>query len=163
MEKLGITKSLTSGYHPQSNGQVGRASQEIGLFLWTFLSENQGDWAWYLHWGEYAQNSLCHSTTQLKPFWYVLGYLHWFRGMPQSLNHPLLTTGSIIANRSGNQYLQQVANIQKWFSDWLRSKAPQFSQGDQVWFSTKDIRHLSGCRKVTAQAVQDPESDQPIN
>lgn len=30
MEKLGVTVSLTSGFHPQSNGQFERINQEIG-------------------------------------------------------------------------------------------------------------------------------------
>lgn len=34
MEKLGITVSLTSDYHPQANGQEESANQEIGRFLW---------------------------------------------------------------------------------------------------------------------------------
>ena len=33
MEKLGVTVSLTSGYRPQSNGQVERINQELGRFL----------------------------------------------------------------------------------------------------------------------------------
>lgn len=40
MEKMGIT----SGYHPQANGQVEWAIQEIGRFLWTFCAKNLGDW-----------------------------------------------------------------------------------------------------------------------
>lgn len=33
---LGVTLSLSSGYHPQSNGQIGREIQEIGPILRTF-------------------------------------------------------------------------------------------------------------------------------
>ncbi|XP_045563772.1 uncharacterized protein [Salmo salar] len=33
MEKLGVTFSLTSGYRPQSNGQVERMNQELGRFF----------------------------------------------------------------------------------------------------------------------------------
>lgn len=45
MEKLGITVSLMSGYHPQANGQVEKAHQEIGQFLSTFCANNQEAWA----------------------------------------------------------------------------------------------------------------------
>lgn len=33
MERLGVTVSLTSGHHPQSNGQVERLNQELGQYL----------------------------------------------------------------------------------------------------------------------------------
>lgn len=74
MEKLGVTVSLTSGYHPQANGQVEQANQEIGRFLCTFCSTNPEDWSRFLPWAEYAKNSLRHSATQLTPFQCVLGF-----------------------------------------------------------------------------------------
>lgn len=43
MEKLGVSETLTSGYHPQFNGWVGWANQKVGGFLRVFCSENQGD------------------------------------------------------------------------------------------------------------------------
>lgn len=58
MEKLGI--SVTSGYHPQANGQVERANQEVGRFLRAYCSSSQENWARFLPWAEYAQNSLRH-------------------------------------------------------------------------------------------------------
>lgn len=32
MDKLGVSVSLTSGYHPQANGQVGRANKKKKWF-----------------------------------------------------------------------------------------------------------------------------------
>lgn len=61
--KMGIIVNITSGYHPQANGQVERANQGIGRFLQTFCASNSEDWSRFLLWAEYAQNSLCHSVT----------------------------------------------------------------------------------------------------
>ena len=33
MEQLGVTVSLSSGYHPQTNGQMERLNQELGRYL----------------------------------------------------------------------------------------------------------------------------------
>ncbi|KAM9497351.1 uncharacterized protein ACWYII_001254 isoform 1-T2 [Salvelinus alpinus] len=41
MEKLGVTVSLTSGYRPQSNGQVERMNQELGRFLMSHCQDRQ--------------------------------------------------------------------------------------------------------------------------
>lgn len=55
---LNVTVSLTSGYHPQTNGQTERKIQDISRFLRTFCHQNQNLWNRYIIWAEYAQNSL---------------------------------------------------------------------------------------------------------
>ncbi|KAK3534275.1 hypothetical protein QTP86_008688 [Hemibagrus guttatus] len=42
--RLGIGVSLSSGYHPQSNGQAERLNQEIGRFLRSYCSREQHRW-----------------------------------------------------------------------------------------------------------------------
>ncbi|KAK3539560.1 hypothetical protein QTP70_010231, partial [Hemibagrus guttatus] len=71
---LGVTISLSSGYHPQTNGQTERKIQEIGRFLRTFCHGHKDSWNQFLGWAEYAQNSLHQPTTGLTPFQCVLGY-----------------------------------------------------------------------------------------
>ncbi|KAK3508339.1 hypothetical protein QTP70_022084 [Hemibagrus guttatus] len=71
---LGVTVSLSSGYHPQTNGQTERKIQEISRFLRTFCHGHQDSWNQFLGWAEYAQNSLRRPTKGLTPFQYVLGY-----------------------------------------------------------------------------------------
>ncbi|KAK3514418.1 hypothetical protein QTP70_018040 [Hemibagrus guttatus] len=72
--QLGISVSLSSGYHPQSNGQAERLNQEISRFLRSYCSREQQQWSEFLPWAEYAQNSLTHSSMDLTPFQCVLGY-----------------------------------------------------------------------------------------
>ncbi|KAL0161463.1 hypothetical protein M9458_045188, partial [Cirrhinus mrigala] len=71
---LGVTVSLSSGYHPQTNGQTERKIQEVGWFLRTFCHGHQNSWSQFLGWAEYAQNSLRQPSTGLTPFQCVLGF-----------------------------------------------------------------------------------------
>ncbi len=71
---LNVNVSLTSGYHPQSNRQTERLTQELTRFLRTYCQNNQTEWSKYLMWAEYAQNSLQKPATGLTPFKCVLGY-----------------------------------------------------------------------------------------
>ncbi|KAL0147003.1 hypothetical protein M9458_057527, partial [Cirrhinus mrigala] len=71
---LGVNVSLTSGYHPQANGQAERLNQELTRFLHSYCQDHQEDWSCYLFWAEYAQNSLRKPATNLTPFQCTLGF-----------------------------------------------------------------------------------------
>lgn len=74
--QLNINTSLTSGYHPQSNGQVKRLNQKAGRFLHSYCYMFQDQWNNFLLWTEYIQNTLIHSSTSLTPIECVLAYWH---------------------------------------------------------------------------------------
>ncbi|KAL0173914.1 hypothetical protein M9458_029882, partial [Cirrhinus mrigala] len=65
---LVISVNLSSGYHPQTNGQTERKIQQLRRYLWSYCQEDQHSWSRFLLWAEYAQNSLRQDTTGLTPF-----------------------------------------------------------------------------------------------
>ena len=71
---IGATVSLTSGYHPQSNGQAERANQSMEDTLRCFCHRLPSTWSTYLPWVEYAHNTLISSSSGLSPFETSLGY-----------------------------------------------------------------------------------------
>lgn len=71
---LGATVSLTSGFHPQSNGQAERLNQELEKALRCMASRDPLSWAQKLVWVEYAHNTLVSSATGTSPFQCVYGY-----------------------------------------------------------------------------------------
>uniref|UniRef100_A0A8C8DF58 Gypsy retrotransposon integrase-like protein 1 n=1 Tax=Oryzias sinensis TaxID=183150 RepID=A0A8C8DF58_9TELE len=71
---LGATASLSSGFHPQTNGQTERTNQDLESALRCVCSQNPSSWSNHLSWIEYAHNSLVSSATGRSPFEAYLGY-----------------------------------------------------------------------------------------
>lgn len=65
---LSATVSMSSGYHPQSNGQTERVNQELEMCLRCLVSQNQATWSDHLTWVEHAHNTLLSAATGLTPF-----------------------------------------------------------------------------------------------
>ncbi len=64
---LGATVSLSSGFHPQSNGQTERANQDLEKVLRCLVSKNPSSWSQQLSMVEYAHNSFqCHPRASLR-------------------------------------------------------------------------------------------------
>jgi hypothetical protein len=74
MEHLAVSISLTSGFHPESNGQVERVNQDVGRFLRSYCQDRPGERAAFVPWAEIEQNSLRHSSSNLSACQCVLGY-----------------------------------------------------------------------------------------
>ncbi|KAL0177903.1 hypothetical protein M9458_026797, partial [Cirrhinus mrigala] len=154
---LGVSISLSSGYHPQTNGQTERKIQEIGRYLRSYCHSHQESWNQYLPWAEYAQNSLRQETTGLTPFQCVLGYQpplfpwndepssvpavdYWFRESERVWN-------------SAHVHLQRAVRRHKRWADTRRSPTPEYQPGELVWLSTRDINLRLPCRKLSPKFI----------
>ncbi|KAK3537860.1 hypothetical protein QTP70_019846 [Hemibagrus guttatus] len=128
--RLGVAVSLSSGYHPQTNGQTERKIQEIGRYLCTLCHSHQDSWSQYLGWAEYAQNSLRQPSTGLTPFQCVLGYqLPLFPWSGEPSNVPAVDYWFRKSERvwdSAHHQLQRALRRRRWttrLSTWAEGLA----------------------------------------
>uniref|UniRef100_A0AAY5K2N8 ribonuclease H n=1 Tax=Esox lucius TaxID=8010 RepID=A0AAY5K2N8_ESOLU len=129
-DQLGVSVSLSSGYHPETNGQTERLNQDIGKYLRQQCHKQPHDWSRFLPWVEYAQNSLIHSSLRLTPFQCVFGYQpplfpwdtepgpvpavdEWFRR-------------SARVWETAHRHLQQASSAQKTYADRRRRPSPLY-------------------------------------
>jgi len=74
---LGIEATLSTAYHPQTDGQTKHINQELEQYLHIFIGEWQDDWYTLLPLAEFAYNNHVHSSTQQMPFLLDTGWHPW--------------------------------------------------------------------------------------
>ncbi|KAL0161008.1 hypothetical protein M9458_044733, partial [Cirrhinus mrigala] len=155
--QLGVNVSLTSGYHPQANGQIERLNQELTRFLRTYCQNRQADWSRYLFWAEYAQNSLHKPSTNLTPFQCVLGFqppMFPWSGEPSEL--PAINSWLQNSEETWNQahvHLQGAVRRTQTQANRRRHPNPPYEPGQWVWLSTRDLRLRLPCKKLNPRYV----------
>lgn len=70
---LRASVSLSSDYHPQSNGQTERMNQSLGNALCCVAALHPSAWSAFLPWVEYPQNSLVSSSSGFSPLMVGMG------------------------------------------------------------------------------------------
>ncbi|KAK3510510.1 hypothetical protein QTP70_009135 [Hemibagrus guttatus] len=165
--RLGIGVSLSSGYHPQSNGQAERLNQEIGRFFRSYCSREQQRWSEFLPWAEFAQNSLIHSSTRLNPFQCVLGYqppLFPWHGEPSDI--PSVEEWYRLSQEvweRAHVRLQRAVRRQRIQADRRRRPHLSYQVGQKVWLSTRNLHLQLPCKKLSPKFVGPFEIVRQVN
>ena len=156
-QSLGASVSLTSGYHPQSNGQTERTNQDLESALRCIVDRNPSTWSSHLPWVEYSHNSLTCSATGLSPFEASLGYQPpLFPEEERELAVPSVqqhvrrcqkiwrdTRSALLLTSARNQ---QSANRH-------RQAAPPYVPGQSVWLSSRNIPLLTESKKLSPRFI----------
>ncbi len=154
---LGARVSLSSGFHPQSNGQMERANQDLERVLRCLVTQNPASWSQHLSWVEYVHNSLPVLSTGLSPFECSLGY--------QPPIFPSLETEVAVPSahafvqrcrrtwRRARETLLRVGARTKAQADRHRLRPPVYVVGQKVWLSSKNIPLRSVCNKLAPKFI----------
>ena len=164
---LGASVSLSSGFHPQSNGQTERTNQDLEAALRCVTSQNPSTWAKHLPWVEYAYNALASSATGLSPFEAALGYQPpLFPSQEKELAVPSVQDNLHRCRKvwvDTREALLRTAERNKRVADRHRVVAPQFQPGQRVWLSSSNIPLRTDSRKLSPRYLGPFEIDSIIN
>ncbi|KAI2661861.1 Transposon Tf2-6 polyprotein [Labeo rohita] len=154
---VGTTSSLSSGHHPQTNGQTERANQQLERFLRCFAGEHQRSWARYLVWTELSNNLLTSSATDLSPFEVCYGYQPLvFEHQEPEVEVP--STQQLVrrCRRLWNQARTSILKANTRYTTQHRRRHPPgrlFHVGDRVYLSTRNINLKMDSKKLTARFI----------
>ncbi|KAJ1127628.1 hypothetical protein NDU88_006024 [Pleurodeles waltl] len=139
---LGIQVALSSGFHPQTNGQTERLNQGLEQYLRSFCNATQSNWAPYLPLAEFSYNNSLHSASKVSPFYGSYGF------HPRAFPTPLRDNSNLPAISSFVRQLRGIQRIihsnlvsaksrMKTIADRRRCAAPLYQVHDKVWLSSR--------------------------
>jgi len=142
---LGISRNLSTAFHPQTNGQTERANTTLEKYLRAYCNYQQDDWERLLPIAEFCYNNTQTGTTKITPFFANYGYHPRFLPDLGIRNDETLEVSEYIeALRKLHEDLRAEIKEAQMAQTEQANKAghpdPVLNPGDQVWLRRKHIR-----------------------
>jgi hypothetical protein len=145
---LGIKLSMSTAFHPQTDGQTERVNEVLEVYLRHYCSFQQDDWADLLPLAEHAYNTAVSETTKMSPFFANYGHqpeTQWIRPPESQAEFTNPASELLIARWQGiwNHLQENIHDAQQRMAKWYNAKVkdqPSFKVGDMVMI---DARHFA--------------------
>jgi len=164
---IGATVSLSSGFHPQTNGQTERANQDLESALRCVAARNPTSWCSQLPWVEYAHNSLTSAATGISAFEASLGYQPpLFPAQEEEIAVPSVQAHLRHCRqiwRETCSALLRTSDRNRRLADRHQIPAPDYQPGQRVWLSSRDILLKDSPRKLSPRFIGPYEISSIIN
>ena len=149
---LGIQTSLSTAFHPQTDGQTERVNQEIEQYLRIFINQRQDDWSEWLPLAEFAYNNRIHASTRRTPFELDSGQ-HPRMGVEPRLSTKTEAVDEFVqriqkTTEEAQAALRQAAEDMARFHDAHRGKEIVFKVGEKVWLDSRNIKTTRPTKKL---------------
>jgi len=144
-KQAGINRSLSTAYHPQSDGQTERTNSILEQYLRAYCNYLQDNWADLIPSAEFCYNNSKSETTGVTPFFANLGY-----HPSHEFDSPRASTGISEEVQSKAKRLREIHEKCHEEINWAqerqaeqankrRSPDPALQVGDEVWLLRKHI------------------------
>jgi hypothetical protein len=152
-DKIGIDLRLSTGYHPQTDGQTERVNQILEQYLRCYGSYLQDDWSTWLSLASFAYNNSTHSATNFSPFFANFGYnpRTFSTTLDSTINNP--AAAAVVKDLSEIHELcrENIAAANKRYAhyyDKSRRPTPIYIPGTMVLLSLRNVKTSRPSRKL---------------
>jgi hypothetical protein len=165
---LGTKLSMSSAYHPQSDGQSERSNQSVEQILRCYVSAYNNDWDQHLALAEFSLNSAVNVSTGFSPFRLMYGYepSSPLQLVVQALQHAAggvpgvrrVEEAAQMLDRMAAELVQARGSIDKARAQAVvqankHRREVQYEVGDEVLLSTAHLKLAGASRKFAARWV----------
>jgi transposase InsO family protein len=139
--KLDVKSTMSTAFHPQTDGETERVNQELEQYLRVFCNFQIDDWVDYLPFMEFAHNARSHSATGKSPFHVWYGFQPTFMP-PVNFATAIPTVEERL--RTLDQIRSEVTASLKVAAEIMKRSGPnapthRFKPGDRVWLEGTNI------------------------
>jgi hypothetical protein len=160
MEHLDVKLSMSTAFHPQTDGQTERVNSVLEQYVRHYCSFQQDDWVDLLPMAEFAYNTAVSETTKMSPF--QANYMfqpetQWIKPAEgQEWSNPaselLLTRWKRILEFLKENIYQAQTRMAKWHDAKAQSQ-PSFKVGDMVMIDARNIRTKRPSKKLDHKKI----------
>ena len=149
-KRLKIEHKLSSGYHPETDGQSERTIQILEQYLRVFISYHQDDWVEYLPMAEFSYNNTYQDSIKQTPFFACNGFNPRYDAVTQIQDSPDANTFADDINENLillKLVLKDSMDRYKALADAKRQDLV-FEVGQKVWLNSYDYKTNRPMKKL---------------
>jgi transposase InsO family protein len=155
---LGISRKLSTAFHPQTDGQIECVNATLEQYLRAYCNYQQDDWKALLPIAEFCYNNMQAESTKATPFFANYGYHPRFTpdlGM-QDNEVPEVSEYTAALTRLHTELRAEMIQAQMAQAEQankMRHPDPVLNPGDTVWLKRKNIRTIRPSGKLDHKQI----------
>ena len=165
---LQIEASLSTAFHPETDGQTENANKDMERYLRSFVNYLQDDWVNWLPMAEFSANNAESSAINTSPFFANYGFhprmsFDFEPAMPAHAAQPR----ELVQREKAANMANKMKEIREFLREEMalaqaemeeqanrhRTPAPRYEVGDKVWLSTANIRTQRPSKKLDHKQI----------